>query len=230
MAKQNLIEAERNRMMEDLHDGIGSDLTAIKAISEKSMLIAQDQTFKEQFRKILTRSQDAIRSMSEITRATEEQYLALGAFLDWVREKVEEFMQDVGMEIDVELPIVASNIGIGAEARQNVWLVIKETLNNMAKHSKADQAALRISIKPNFVVFEIQDNGIGLNMDTLRKGRGMRNMPKRMKNIKGTFQLLPQTKGTLVQLSSPTISILPSKITWKKRIRNFILPTKEHQS
>jgi len=230
MAKQNLIEAERNRMMEDLHDGIGSDLTAIKAISEKSMLTAQDQIFKEQFKKILTRSQDAIRSISEITRATEEQYLALGAFLDWVREKVEEFMQDVGMEIDVELPMVASEIGIGAEARQNVWLVIKETLNNMAKHSKADQAALRISIKPNFVVFEIQDNGIGLNMDTLRKGRGMRNMPKRMKNIKGTFQLLPQTKGTLVQLSSPTISILPSKITWKKRIRNFILPTKEHQS
>jgi signal transduction histidine kinase len=230
LAKQDLIEAERNRMMEDLHDGIGSDLTAIKAISEKSMLTAQDQTFKEQFRKILTRSQDAIRSMSEITRATEEQYLALGAFLDWMREKVEEFMQDVGMEIDVELPTVASGIGISAEARQNVWLVIKETLNNMAKHSKADQAALRVSLKPNFVVFEIQDNGIGLNMDTLRKGRGMRNMPKRMKNIKGTFQLLPQTKGTLVQLSSPTISILPGKITWKKRIRNFISPTKEHQS
>lgn len=230
LAKQDLIEAERNRMMEDLHDGIGSDLTAIKAISEKSMLTAQDQTFKEQFRKILTRSQDAIRSMSEITRATEEQYLALGAFLDWMREKVEEFMQDVGMEIDVELPTVGTDIGISAEARQNVWLVIKETLNNMAKHSKADQAALRVSFKPNFVVFEIQDNGIGLNMDTLRKGRGMRNMPKRMKNIKGTFQLLPQTKGILVQLSSPTISILPSKITWKKRIRNFISPTKEHQS
>lgn len=230
MAKQDLIEAERNRMMEDLHDGIGSDLTAIKAISEKSMLTAQDQTFKEQFRKILTRSQDAIRSMSEITRATEEQYLALGAFLDWMHEKVEEFMQDVGMEIVVELPTVGTDIGISAEARQNVWLVIKETLNNMAKHSKADQAALRVSFKPNFVVFEIQDNGIGFNMDTLRKGRGMRNMPKRMKNIKGTFQLLPQTKGTLVQLSSPTISILPSKITWKKRILNFISPTNEHQS
>jgi two-component sensor histidine kinase len=229
MAKQDLIEAERNRMMEDLHDGLGSDLTAIKAISEKSMLTAQDQPLQEQFRKILTRSQDAIRTMSEITRATEEQYLALSAFLDWVREKVEEFIQDVGMEIVVELPTVATDLGIGAEARQNVWLVIKETLNNMAKHSKADRAALRVSLKPNFVVFEIQDNGIGLNIETLRKGRGMRNMPKRMKNIKGGFQLLPQPSGTLVQLSVPTISILPPKINWQTRINNVILSIKKRQ-
>ncbi len=229
MAKQELIEAERNRMMEDLHDGLGSDLTAIKAISEKSMLTAQDQPLQEQFRKILTRSQDAIRTMSEITRATEEQYLALSAFLDWVREKVEAFIQDVGMEIVVELPTFGTDLGIGAEARQNVWLVIKETLNNMAKHSKADRAALRVSLKPNFVVFEIQDNGIGLNIETLRKGRGLRNMPKRMKNIKGTFQLLPQASGTLVQLSVPTILILPPKINWQTRINNIILSIKKRQ-
>jgi signal transduction histidine kinase/ligand-binding sensor domain-containing protein len=222
LAKQNLIEAERNRMMEDLHDGIGSDLTAIKAISEKFMLTTQDQPLQEKFRKILTRSQEAIRTMSEITRATDEQYSALSAFLEWVREKVEEFIQDVGMEINIELPTVAPEIGIGAEARQNVWFVIKETLNNMAKHANADRAELRVFLQSNLAIFEIQDNGIGFKMDSLRKGRGMRNMPKRMKNIKGTFLVLPQQQGTLVELKVPIGIILqPTQSTWKRNL-NYV--------
>ena len=202
-AKQVLIEAERNRMMEDLHDGIGFDLTAIKAISEKSLLTSNDQVFSAQFEKVFNRAQDAIRTMGEVFRATDEQYSTLGAFLNWVQEKVQSFMQDVEMGLFITAPTEELDTTIGAEARQNLWLVIKETLNNMAKHSGATQASLAFKVSKDQVIIEIQDNGKGFDPDQLRKGRGMRNMPKRMKNIGGSFEILTQSKGTLVKLSAP---------------------------
>jgi signal transduction histidine kinase len=59
-------------------------------------------------------------------------------------------------------------------------------------------------------------------MDSLRKGRGMRNMPKRMKNIKGTFLVLPQQQGTLVELKVPIGIILqPTQSTWKRNL-NYV--------
>ncbi|WP_169315740.1 sensor histidine kinase [Haliscomenobacter hydrossis] len=209
--KQVLLEEERNRMMEDLHDGIGFDLTAIKAISEKSMLVVDDQKFKEQFEKVFTRTQDAIRTMGEVFKATDEQYSSLGGFFDWVQEKVTTFSQDLEMSLSIIAPVESLETTIGPEARQNLWLVIKETLNNMAKHADATQVNLIFKASKNQVIIEIQDNGKGFDPETLRKGRGMRNMPKRMRNIGGSFEVLPQAQGTLVKLSAPISSIPAAK-------------------
>ncbi|MBK9488749.1 MAG: hypothetical protein IPO07_08095 [Haliscomenobacter sp.] len=152
---------------------------------------------------MFNRAQDAIRTMGEVFRATDEQYSTLGAFLNWVQEKVQSFMQDVEMGLFITAPTEELDTTIGAEARQNLWLVIKETLNNMAKHSGATQASLAFKVSKDQVIIEIQDNGKGFDPDQLRKGRGMRNMPKRMKNIGGSFEILTQSKGTLVKLSAP---------------------------
>lgn len=206
--KQQTIEEERNRMMEDLHDGIGFDLTAIKAISEKSIITSKDQVFRQQFEKVFIRSQDAMRTMTEISRATDDQYNSLEAFVEWVKEKVEIFIADMEISPDIQnnIPKQGSGVKIGAEARQNLWLVIKETLNNMAKHSGTDRISLWFSLHHNVIHIHLQDYGKGFDLDTTKLGRGMRNMPKRMKNINGSFELQSSETGTIVKLSLPIIS------------------------
>lgn len=203
--KQKVIEAERGRIMEDLHDGIGLDLTAIKSISEKAILIGQDDALRGQFEKVFSRAQDAMRTMGEIFRATDQQYNDLLPFLQWVQEKVQAFVEDLGIDQQMNMPQEkqSQQVKISAEARQNLWLVIKETLNNMAKHAQATQVSLSVVLQENKILIEIRDNGKGFDPKALRLGKGMRNMPKRMKNIGGTFEVVPQSSGTLVKLSAP---------------------------
>ena len=126
------------------------------------------------------------------------------------------------MQVSILKPKVGLDTTIGAEARQNLWLVIKETLNNVAKHSGANQATLRFEVNKNSVMIEIQDNGRGFNPDKLRKGRGMRNMPKRMKNIGGSFEIITQPQGTLVQLSAPIYAMTSAKQTLLQFINNIL--------
>ncbi len=214
--RQKLIEAEWGRMMNDLHDGIGFDLTAIRAMSERASRNIRDPEIREQFERIYRRALDGMQSMGEIFRVTEDQSASLEVFVEFLRIRSREYLDSMGLEQVFRRPEVLSDAQVGAEQRQNVWLVLKESLNNTAKHAHAAQVKIEIWEAGKTLFLRIQDDGRGFDPSMPRSGRGSRNMPKRMHSIGGSYALESSSKGTVISLSCPLKTPLRSRKFWKR--------------
>jgi signal transduction histidine kinase len=98
-----------------------------------------------------------------------------------------------------------SKLNLGVEAKQNFYLIFKESVNNVAKHSGATECFISIQYRSAYVFMKIRDNGKGFDEAVLSKGRnGLKNMEERAEQVGGKLKLstLPG-KGTVVSLRMP---------------------------
>ncbi|MBK6947586.1 MAG: hypothetical protein IPH16_05420 [Haliscomenobacter sp.] len=210
--RQKLIEEEWSRMMNDLHDGIGFDLTAIRAMSERASRNIQDPEIRDQFERIYRRALDGMRSMGEIFRVTEDQAAGIDVFIEFLYQRSKEYLDSMGLEQAFNWPADLPAAEVGAEQRQNMWLVLKESLNNTSKHAAATKVVIDLWLDGRFLFLRVRDNGCGFDPSVPRSGRGSRNMPKRMQSIGGTYSLESSPKGTVILLSCPVkFSFRPAK-------------------
>src|SRR5207244_12275002 len=78
---------------------------------------------------------------------------------------------------------------INGEKRRNMFLSVKEALNNVLKHSQSSVVKINVTVN-NKLTIEIQDDGVGINMEKLRKfGNGLHNMKKKMASIDGHAEI-----------------------------------------
>lgn len=91
--------------------------------------------------------------------------------------------------------------------RKNIFLIIKEAINNMLKYSKADFVKIELSYEDNYYVLSIEDNGEGFDLKKIgKKGNGVGNMQKRTEDMGGHFQIITSPgNGTKI------ISTIPVK-------------------
>ncbi len=91
------------------------------------------------------------------------------------------------------------------KVRQNVLMILKEIMNNCAKHSGATHFSLNADLKNRDLVFEIEDNGKGFDADKAALGNGLSNIAKRLKELNGDFILktIPHFDGTHYTIRIP---------------------------
>ena len=84
----------------------------------------------------------------------------------------------------------------------NIFLSLKETLNNVLKHSDASELSITIEINNNLRI-QVSDNGKGIDKENIRRfGNGLKNIAKRMEIIGGTFKI-ENKNGTITTLDLP---------------------------
>jgi signal transduction histidine kinase len=105
----------------------------------------------------------------------------------------------------IHFPEQVEKIELNPELRRNLFLVMKEALNNAAKYSKAQNITLDFKHDGITFNFTISDDGIGIEEGVIRgTGNGMINMRKRMDHINGQFKLISSPgRGTSVVLEGP---------------------------
>jgi two-component system sensor histidine kinase DesK len=94
---------------------------------------------------------------------------------------------------------------LSAEARRNIFLVAKEAMHNVVKHSKATEAVLRFTLVEQKMEIVLHDNGIGFSLkDATSLGNGLHSMKERMEDVGGRFVIESEPRcGTTVSLSVP---------------------------
>lgn len=194
-------QEERNRISADMHDELGSGVTAIRLMSELAKAKMKDQTLPE-IEKISNSANDLISKMNTIIWTMKSSNDSVDNMIAYVRSYASEFLDNTNIRCQVEYPDNIPSIELSGEKRRNIFLCIKEALNNIVKHAKATEVTIRFKIGPHLVI-QIHDNGIGLNPETMREfSNGMTNMRKRMETIDGHFGIRNQD-GTVVTLSIP---------------------------
>jgi len=93
---------------------------------------------------------------------------------------------------------------IGIELRQNIWLIFKEIITNIARHSNASHVKISFTFHGSALHILVSDNGEGFNTGEHIHGNGLRNIQKRVKGLYGKAKLSSDKKsGTTWTITLP---------------------------
>ncbi len=195
-------QEERNRISTDMHDELGSGVTAIRLMSEIVKTKMKDNTLPE-IDKISNNANDLLSKMNTIIWTMSSSNDRLDNMIAYTRSYAFEFLENTNINCHFESADYIPPTEISGEKRRNVFLCVKETLNNIAKHSKASDVWIKVTILPGTLEIEIHDNGVGINLQKLREfGNGLNNMKKRIESIDGNISIVNKA-GTTTTLVIP---------------------------
>ena len=179
---------ERNRISVDMHDELGSGVTAIRLMSEIVKTKMKNTTLPE-IDKISNSANELLNKMNTIIWTMTSSNDTLENLVAYIRSYAVEFFENTSIDCIFSMPLSIPGREITGEKRRNIFLSVKEALNNVLKHSQSSVVRINVTVQDRMVI-EIQDDGIGIDMDKLRKfGNGLNNMKKRMASINGEFQI-----------------------------------------
>jgi signal transduction histidine kinase len=218
--RERAVEAERGRIANDIHDDLGSGLTEIVILSElaQNSEISADAV-QSDVRRITDKARALTQSLDEIVWAMNLQNDTLDSFVTYACNFAQEYLQLAKIRCRLDVPAQLPNVPLTADIRHNLFMVLKETLNNIVKHANATEVWIQVTIEPDRFTLSIRDNGAGFrlvaapdseanpevqNADLNLGKDGLVNMRKRLKNIGGELRLKSQVgRGTQVELTMP---------------------------
>jgi signal transduction histidine kinase len=202
-------EDERKRIAGDIHDIIGSGLVAIKFKLERE-LARKDQPPQDRTESLSALSpmlQEIIeesRRMQQDLRPSLLDDLGLLAALSWFIRRFQTIYEGMTIELDQGL----EEGDIPGPLKIIIFRVMQEAMNNLAKHSQADQVRLSLQKSAGRLAFVLQDNGHGFNLDKVLKrvgsdkGLGLSSMRERVELSGGSLLIRSaEGQGTLIQAS-----------------------------
>lgn len=198
MAVVTATQHERDRISADMHDELGSGVTAIRLMSEILKSRMKGQSFPE-LEKISNSANDLLGKMNTIIWTMKSSNDTVESLVAYIRAHAIEYFDSTPIECSVRLPAVIPQADISGEKRRNIFLSIKEALNNAMKHSQATHLCIEINARPNLLSIRIADNGVGIDTEKLRRfGNGLSNMKRRMELIGGSFTATNKNGAVLI--------------------------------
>jgi len=200
-----------------LHDDIGSSLSQIAILSEVvSQRVPQDNApVIEPLSMIAGTSREMVDSMSDIVWAINPQRDHLSDLTQRMRRFASDILSARDINFRFRAPAEGKDIRLGADLRREVYLIFKETINNLVKHSACTEAELELRIVNDWIVLRISDDGRGFDTTPSPSGgnghgaaslggHGLLSMRRRAVALGGTFEVKSAPgRGTTSTLKVP---------------------------
>lgn len=205
LEEQNLLEKERIRIAQDMHDQIGSRLTKISFLSERAKEGLDDKrVVAEQLKSIANSSRELLRSMDEIVWAVDPNNDSLEHLVDYLGQYTTEYFQNTTVACHVRLPRLLASRMLTAEARHDIFLAFQEALNNALKHGHPSHMLVDMKVGQNQFEISVQDDGCGFDPSQSTHRNGLANMRQRMMHAQGECTIRTRVgEGTSVTLVIP---------------------------
>lgn len=195
-------QEERDRISADMHDELGSGMTAIRLMSEIVKTKMKDQAFPE-LEKISNSANDLLGKMNSIIWTMKSSNDTLESLVAYLRANALEYFDNTPITCRVMVPDSIPSVEMTGEKRRNIFLSVKESLNNILKHAQATEVTVSITINPKKLIIKVSDNGVGIDTEKLRRfGNGLSNMKRRMESINGEFNA-ENNGGSIITFTSP---------------------------
>lgn len=199
-------EDERKRIAQDLHDGIGHKLTAVKINFEQlrdnmQEVMPDKKMILEQTEKILDETHKELRALSH-------QMMPKALMEKELKYAVSDLMEDTFKNSKIKFSLMNDipndlhvNTGIC------IYRILQELLSNIIKHAQASEIAVQIYKNKNTLIVMVEDDGIGINNhDSTASGIGLNNIAGRVNALDGSFVIEPgPLKGTIATAKIPII-------------------------
>ena len=194
LERQSAIVEERQRIMRDMHDGLGAQLISTLSLVEHGDLA------KEQLAAVLRECLDDLRLTIDSLESTENDLLTvLGNF----RYRLEPRLKSSGIQLDWQVKDLPKLACLTPQNVLHVLRILQEAFTNILKHARDNTVKVETGVAgmTGKVYVSVSDNGIGLSNE--HPGHGLANMRRRAQAIGGTLDIASAATGTMITLSLP---------------------------
>ena len=158
------------------------------------------ETVMPEIEKISASADELLNKMNAIIWSMSSSNDTLGNMVAYIRSYALEYLDSTGIDCKTSMPENLPELEVSGEVRRNIFLVVKEALNNIVKHSGATEVKLILQEENNGLALLIHDNGKGIDFEKIRQfGNGLKNMKKRMDDLGIEFSI-ENNNGTVVRL------------------------------
>jgi signal transduction histidine kinase/streptogramin lyase len=200
------LQKERTRIAQDMHDELGARFTQISLLGELSRNALDEPGRAHDFLGQISRvAQIGVKSLDEIVWAVNPRNDTLHDLLDYTGQYARDFLAAAGIECRLNFPDALPNANVSGEVRHSIFLIVKETLNNVVKHAQASQVKISFDTSAGTMRWTIEDNGKGFEKapdNTLADG--LRNINARSTALGGRVEIVSRAdEGTQITLKVP---------------------------
>ena len=195
LSRDAAVVEERQRIMTDMHDGIGAQLISALSLAES------DDAPPREIAAILRECIDDLRVTIDSLESHENELLpALGNF----RYRIDRRLRTVGVELDWRVNDLPQLTYLTPRNLLHVLRILQEAFANVLKHSRASRVRVETGLmrdQPKIFI-RIEDNGTGFAASEIQ-GRGLGNMARRASSVGGQLCVSSNDDGTTVELLLP---------------------------
>lgn len=198
----------RNEISTNLHDDLAASLSSLTMFSELNRMKFQKSIpeTSEIFSKISTRSREMMRQVREAVYDINPQNDDSAEWIDRMVQFAKEMLSAKQIELNLTIDESIHVLPLSTQQRRNLYLFFKEAINNIAKHSEADEVKIDFQLvsttfgKHGKLV--IIDNGKGFDIKDQHQGNGLLNFQKRAEALSGSVEVCSEIgKGTSIELN-----------------------------
>jgi signal transduction histidine kinase/streptogramin lyase len=204
--QQAALDKERARIARDLHDDLGCRLTQVALTLDMTNResVAPDK-MNGKLERCSSMVRQVARAVDEIVWAINPRNDSLKYVIDYISQFAVEFLHAADITCRVDLPDTIPDLSVSPEARHNLFLAVKEALNNITHHARATEVRLNLTITGKEISLTLEDNGRGFDrVPDNASSDGLRNMRQRMEEIHGEFKLESKPgNGTRISFVCP---------------------------
>lgn len=190
---------ERQRIMQDVHDGIGSQLLTSLGMIERGAIGPSDVA------QVLREAIDDLRLVIDMLTPEESDFVAA---LGNLRYRLEPRFAAAGIRMRWDVRGLPETVNLSPERSLQVLRILQECFANIAKHARATQVQVQARLSPEggeMLEIAVEDDGVGLD-DAARasgQGHGLANMHRRAQGLGATLEFPVCARGTRVALRVP---------------------------
>ncbi len=198
--KFRLTEEVRTSISADLHDDVGSLLAGL-AMKSELMAMGINETKTDSLNKISDMSREAMERMRDTVWAIDSRKDKYENLTDRMRAFAEQNLSDKGFIYEFKTEGLEAKSFINPLIRQNLYLILKEAITNVIKHSDGNKVVIGLQKTGNSLNLNIKDNGSGRE-DLPSDGLGLSNMKRRAEKIGGQL-VFGYQEGFQVSVTTP---------------------------
>ncbi len=193
------VQGIRNRIASDLHDEISATLSSISYFSE-AIERSSDETKSKRYLGLISKgANEAKEKITDIIWSINPENDDWENLLTKCRRYAADLFESKGIEYKINFDETVTG-KVDIEDRKNLWLIFKEIVTNIARHSNATSAKIRFHVRNGEVLLEITDNGTGFDTSKSEEGNGIKNIKTRANQVGLSAELISTKDGTIWKL------------------------------
>ncbi|HTI73156.1 MAG TPA: sensor histidine kinase [Candidatus Limnocylindria bacterium] len=200
-----MLERERLRIAQDIHDDLGARVTQISLMSAMAQRKASlPDEARADFGIVSQMTRDLVGALYETVWAVNPENDHLDALASYLCQVANQLCTTAELPCRLDVGELPATTPLDSHVRHNLLMAAKEAINNVIKHAQAREVRVSLAWKPPALDITIADNGIGFDPEQVASHNGLSNMKRRMESNGGTLEIRSvPSGGTEVRLRQP---------------------------